>query len=396
MHQPQANSGSTASARSFARLLLVLFTAALVVLATEWASSRLVSDELPPETSADLVQRPDNITLVVSTTENRPRPRQRPSIWLVGNSHAYGLPGLQPGDWLRTYTPGITIDELAAGFAKRHPRVEADFYLLGYCNFLPFEMLTRTADLLAVGHRPKVVFLGLMWRNLSRTTNTRYSIAQSFRDESFADAFEQMLADPYVAAAPEVMEELRLQRRKAERDQQQQRVKSDADVLDEILTSWVSSRSMLMGKSAELRAQLFRMANSRFQRNAIDRPADQYFYDMSPEALRFNTECLRALVRLLKRHDAQVFCYWTPQRTDLRLQMAPEPQQEFVERFTREASELGITVLDARRLVPDEYWGWVYQSPDYSHFTEPGHQRLAAFLLDAAEEQGAFKAFDQP
>ena len=52
--------------------------------------------------------------------------------------------------------------------------------------------------------------------------------------------------------------------------------------------------------------------------------------------------------------------------------------------------------------MPNEYWGWVGESPDRSHFTEPGHQRLARFLLRRSrralglEGAGAALRFNSP
>ena len=76
--------------------------------------------------------------------------------------------------------------------------------------------------------------------------------------------------------------------------------------------------------------------------------------------------------------------------------MDPERQSEFIETFKREAEQLGFTVLDARRVVPNEYWGWVDESPDRSHFTQPGHQRLSQFLLDEAAKRSAWKELSRP
>ncbi len=63
-------------------------------------------------------------------------------------------------------------------------------------------------------------------------------------------------------------------------------------------------------------------------------------------------------------------------------------------KFDREASALGVKVLNAQRLVPNEEWGWVYQSQDRSHFLPAGHERLARFLLEQSEAQGAWKDFN--
>ena len=126
-----------------------------------------------------------------------------------------------------------------------------------------------------------------------------------------------------------------------------------------------------------------------------------YDYDVVEADYRFNVNCLRALLRLLHSRGSQVVCYFAPERSDVPPLMDPAGEQKFNEQFEREAAELGVVVLDARHVVPNEYWGWEYDSPDRSHFTEPGHQRLAKFLADEIEPApslaatAAFAAHDE-
>ncbi len=154
-------------------------------------------------------------------------------MWLVGNSHTFGFPFPEPGRRIRSYGSGITIDRLAAGAQELHPDLQAEFYLLAYGNFLPFEMLTRTAELLHQGHRPKIVFVGLMWRNLATGFRVRHDIVRSFADEAFVADFERMLKLPDVQADPAILEAVRAQRRRIDFDKEQQRVRSIADTADE-------------------------------------------------------------------------------------------------------------------------------------------------------------------
>ena len=76
--------------------------------------------------------------------------------------------------------------------------------------------------------------------------------------------------------------------------------------------------------------------------------------------------------------------------------MDPKRQNEFIAEFDDECRQDGITVLDARGLVPNEYWGWVGELPDRSHFTQPGHQRLADLLYGEAEKESAWKELLAP
>ena len=151
-----------------------------------------------------------------------------------------------------------------------------------------------------------------------------------------------------------------------------------------------------MGQSADLRAYLFRAMTQRVQQMWSDRETVEYAYDLVDHDYAFNFNCLRALLRLLRENGAIVICYLAPERTDLPQLMDPKRKNEFVAAFNREAANLGVIVLDAGEVVPNEYWGWVGESPDRSHFTEPGHQRLAQFLFEQAARRSIWKELARP
>jgi hypothetical protein len=378
-----------------ARLIVVLGTAILVLVLAEWASSRLVGEPAAAE-APRVIQRPENVTILLKDPARLPPAKAGRSVWLLGNSHTYALPGMKQGDPLRTDEEGILLDELASRSAAGDPPAHADFYLLSYPNFLPFEMLTRVGHLLYHKHRPNVVFLGLTWRNIARDSQLRHEVYTAYRDQGFADAFAAILADPKIDAGDEIIEQVHNQQRRVARDQELERLRSDSDRLDEALTHWAEDHLTLMGKSAELRATIFRVLTDRVQRLWDDRTTVKYSYDLVEADYAFNVACLRTLVRLLRQNGATVICYYAPERSDLPPLMDPRRQEEFIATFNREAAELGITILDARGVVPNEFWGWVGDSPDRSHFTEPGHQRLAQFLLEQAACQAAWKELSEP
>jgi hypothetical protein len=380
--------------RAPVRLWVVLGSAALVLVLAEWSSSRLVNK--PPADVTAQIKRPEDVVIVLKDPAQLPAAKTDPSVWLLGNSHTYALPGMKQGDPLRTDAAGILIDELAARVGREYPNNHADFYLLSYPNFLPFEMLTRVGHLLHHNHRPTIVFLGLTWRNIARDSRLRHEIYQAYRDKSFADEFLNMLADPKVQADPNIIEEVRAQQARVEHDEQLERLRSDSDRIDEVLTNWTANQLTLMGRSADLRAHIFRTLTDRVQRLWDDRKNVTYSYDLVEHDFAFNLECLRSMVRLLRQRGATVICYYAPERSDLPPLLDPKRQDEFIDQFNSEAAQLGITVLDARPLVPNEYWGWVDESPDRSHFTEPGHQRLAQFLLEEAARRSAWKELAKP
>ncbi len=375
-------------------MFVVIATAALVVALAEWGSSRLVSEPIGDVTEA--IKRPDNVTILLKDPNKLPAPKTKPSVWVVGNSHTYALPGIKQGDPLRTDAEGILIDELAVRVARENPGVDADFYLLSYPNFLPFEILTRVGHLLYHKHRPTIVILGLTWRNIARDSRLRHEIYQAYRDAPFVAGFEAMLADPQIQADPDILNEIQAQRTQVEHDEQLERLRSDSDRIDEMLTTWAAGHLTLMGKSADLRAQFYRTLTERVQRMWDDRQTVKYSYDLVEHDYAFNVQCLRATVRLLRQHGATVFCYYAPERSDLPPTMDPARQNEFIETFDREAEQLEITMLDARGIVPNEFWGWVGESPDRSHFTQPGHQRLSQFLLEEAARRSAWKELARP
>jgi hypothetical protein len=378
------------------RLLVVAVTAAAVLALAEWGSTRLVSPRAQPPGREPTRNRPDNVVILPQDSAALPAARPNRSVWILGNSHTYALPGLKPGDPLRVDEDGILIDELSAGVTRRHPDLKADFYLLSYPNFLPFEMLTRVGQLLYEDYRPEIVIVGVTWRNVARDSQLRHQVYTAYRDAEFAGAFERMLADPSVNAGPDVLEAVRSQRRRVEHDEQAERLKSDADKIDEVLTAWAGSHLTLMSKSAELRAELFRTMTERVQEMWSDRATVEYSYDLVDHDYRFNLDCLWAMLRLLSGRGATVVCYFAPERSDLPLLMDPQRQNEFVEAFGRQAAELGIVVMDARGVVPNEYWGWVGDSPDRSHFTEPGHRRLAEFLFQQMAGQSLWEGLAEP
>src|SRR4051812_24646563 len=392
---PNATSDAGQKTSGATQLVLVVCVAVAVLALAEWASSRLLAEPAGAD-APEQVTRPSNVRILLKDPAKLPPPTSARSLWLIGNSHTYALPGMRQGDLLRTDEAGILIDELAARVAATHTDVASEFYLLSYPNFLPFEMLTRVGHLLYHEHRPTVVFIGLTWRNIARDSQLRHEVYQAYRDTGFAGAFPKMLADPAVQAPADVVEQVLAQKRRVEHDQELERLRSDSDRLDESLTHWAEDHSTLMGKSAELRANIFRLLTDRVQRLWDDRKSVKYSYDLVESDYAFNLDCLRTMVRLLRQNGATVFCYYAPERTDLPPLMDPERQEEFISAFEAEAKGLGISVIDARGVVPNEFWGWVGESPDRSHFTEPGHQRLSQFLLEEAAKQPAWRELERP
>ena len=81
-------------------VVVVIATAALIVALAEWGSSRLVSEPIGDAT--EQIARPENVMIVLKDPPKLPAPKSRPSVWVLGNSHTYALPGIKQGDPLRT------------------------------------------------------------------------------------------------------------------------------------------------------------------------------------------------------------------------------------------------------------------------------------------------------
>lgn len=366
--------------RSRSHLGASLLVAVLVLAAGNHLAAALTGSAEPP--TARYPRRSNVIELPREPAALPPAPR-RPSVLLIGNSHTYALPGLEPGQPLRPGAGATLIDELEAGVRAPLPSTDALFYSLSYPNFLPFEMLTRYAHLSYHGYRPRVIVLGLTWRNVARDRQPRHQIAAAFERETFGRWMLERLAAPPIAARPEVMEMVEERLRAATFAEREDLQQSAADRLDAWLTSELGEKIALIGRSAELRARIYREIAYGVGNLLIGEQQKDYTYEMVEEDLEFNLLCLRALLRWFAADGAAVIVYRAPERSDLPPLVDDHRQDEVLGEIEREAAELGFVTVDARRVVPDELWGWERNTPDRSHFTEPGHRRLAAALVAA-------------
>jgi hypothetical protein len=376
-------------------LAIVGFAMATIAIANHCASKYLASNELT-ETP---LKRSDRIQFLPHDPANLPPPLPPPQLLLIGNSHTYTLPGLNRSQGLRIgamVSRRILLDELAARLDEANPKTIGSFSQLAYPNFLPYEMLTRVAQLYQHSYKPRLTVIGITWRNVAHDSQVRDEIRQIYRQRAFADAFLNMLKTPAVGASPAVLNAVAADRRRVEIELEKERVRSDADKLDKTMTEWVSDRVLLLGSSADIRARLQLDVMDPIQNAIVERRHKKFDYDLIESDYRFNLDCLNVLLRLLKSNGSQVICYLAPQRTDVPSLMDPAGEEKFNEQLQRETAETGAVVVDARHVVPNEYWGWEYASPDRSHFTEPGHQRLAQFLFEEIERRHLWPPQSQP
>ncbi len=367
------------------RLLLTIVAAVSAVIVAERQANTMLS-----QPTGAALERPMTIHFIPRTPSPFPSISDTPKLLLIGNSHTYALPGLHRGETLRDRSWAsrpVLIDDISAELRRREPTLMAACYALAYPNFLPYEMLTRVAHAYHHGFRPNIVVLGLTWRNIARDSHLRPEVRSIYKDKDETDfpaAFASMLAMPGVRADKEVMDAIAAEARWGRLEAEKARLRSSADQVDDAIDLQIRDRLTLLGNSAGIRARFNQLVaipiQERLQR-MLGQTRAAYLYDVVDHDLDFNLRCLWTLLRLFKQNGAVVVCYLAPERTDVQPLMDPVREAKVIPEIQRQAEQLGAVVLDARHVVPNEFWGWNGDLPDDSHFTEPGHERLAAFLL---------------
>lgn len=346
------------------------------------ALNTLASVWLRDQKASSLADRPPYVVGVPKLlTELPPDPGDRPLMLLIGNSHTYGLPGLERGQPLRPETTGTLIDELARRVEPSLSGPGAAYYRLSYPNFLPFEVLTSVSHLIYEGYRPRVVVMGWTWANISRQRNLRHDVAAVYHKGPYVAWLREQLAEQPAADTHDVLAAIDGEVRKAQREAEEDRMQSDADRLDGEITDWLGEYVTLIGRSAELRGRLYKNLVDRLQESLVHN-IKNYQYGVVESDLDFNLKCMRLLLRLLAEHDVSVLVYYAPQRSDLPAFTDSRQESQVTGSLSDETRQLGFTVVDATPVVPNEYWGWADFYPDRAHFTEPGHRLLAQFLFD--------------
>jgi hypothetical protein len=355
---------------------------ALGLAATVLAADRLGAAYVAGVTE-DLVghaRRPPSIVVLPKAPGSLPDPRSGRSVLLIGNSHTFALPGLAKGEPLRP-DPGVTlIDRLAAEVRARHPGADPTFYRLAYPNFLPFEMLVRVGQMLERGYRPDVVVVGLTWRNIARDSLPRHQIRTTFDDERFGPALIDRLGPGHAEVRARIDAEIA----EAARRREEERTRSSADRIDRRLTRSLGRHSALIGSSRALRMRLYRAINVVISDVFVPARREGTQYDSVAEDLRFNRDCLVALLSMLHGSGARVILYRAPERSDFAPLIDTAGRAEVEALLAAEADQRGFAFIDARRVVPDELWGWAYETPDQSHFVEKGHELLGAFIVESS------------
>ena len=376
----KASQAGAALRRPLVSIGLVLTLALLVILGADAGAKVWLGERAEPT-----LKRPPNVVDLPQKVAALPNPKPGAQFLLIGNSHTYALPGRHAGEPLRPDFGGTLLDELAARLSPPDQQSGPTFYRLAHPNLLPFEALSRVTQMLLRGYRPGVVVWGITFRNLARDSALRDDIHALYKDEGFYRGLSEVLSESGVAAPPAVSAAVRAERRRALFEVESELEVSDADRWDEHLTKQLSTRLTLLGRSAELRARLLRRAAQGLGARVGERRDVAFSYDVLEADLALNLAMTRTLAHLLRSRGAHVIAYFAPERSDATPLVDPARRARVVPELSLELEALGITVLDARDVVPNEFWGWDGDNPDRSHFTEPGHRLLATFIVQSGE-----------
>jgi hypothetical protein len=373
------------------RPLATLLTALLVVAVAEWRLGAVF------QRGATVVShRKPNVIAAPKSARHLPTIPGGPSLWLIGNSHTYALPGLKQGEGLRDDPGDTLIDQVAAQVSEAEPATAGASYLrVANPNLSPVEMLVRASYLVHHGIKPQVMVVAVTWRNVARGSDLRYEVAQTLAEPSFSQSLLKNLNEMPGRSHPALTMALESETRKAVRAEAEEANRSDADRLDEKLTDAVSSKSALIGQSAAIRARVYRSVAYQIDAFAGARTS-QHVDPPVEQDLEINKAAFSALFRLAQNANCKLLVYLAPERSDLPPIVDGAREPDFDRWLEAEVATAGGTVVDARDVVPIQCWGWEEDTPDRSHFTEPGHKLLAERLVAAGEKAGIFSALAPP
>ncbi|MBX7165602.1 MAG: hypothetical protein K1X74_04575 [Pirellulales bacterium] len=311
----------------------------------------------------------------------------RPTVLLLGNSQMYSLAGRHRGEPLRNETTSTLFDQFVQrvdGYLGSHL---VTYYRLAYPNQLPFEYLTTYCDLLSRGYRPNVVVMAWNWPNIARERDLRHSIHLYYKRPEYISWLVGHLENLDTPGSKHVLAAVQAEIRKARIEIEKQDAMSDADKLDHEAVDWLAEHTTLVGQSSEIRSRIYRSVVNGFQERVVQN-VEGYQRGVIEADLEFNQHCLSALLALMSQYRAKVLIYEEPVRGDMASFVETSRHYEVLSRLVSVARGYGFDFVDAREVVPNEYWGWAGNYPDRGHFTETGHELLAEFLFQTGKQCG--------
>jgi hypothetical protein len=257
------------------------------------------------------------------------------------------------------------------------------------------EMLIRAVRMYLDGESPRLAIVGVTWRNIARDVQVRSELQDLFRDPTFAERMELLQQSLPNRPAQDVLAALASEQRRARVKEERNRQKSDGDRLDELLHDRLAQQLTLLGRGGDVRTRAYRLLFG-LQDAWARREGAAYAYDLIENDYVFNRNCLWALLDLLHWRGATVVCYLAPERHDLQPLVDPAQEGQFDDLLRTKLAGMGGVLLDARRIVPDQWWGWENGSPDRSHFSTTGHDLMAEFLFKELAQRGIWQRLVEP
>lgn len=329
--------------------------------------------------------RADNVEEFSRHPSIAPRRTGDPELWLLGNSHTYSLPGRHRGDPLLE-DPGVTlIDQIATRTEQTLPRGSKAFFLrLSYPNFLPVEMLLRLAYALEHGPAPRVVVIGLSYRNIALDNSIREDIRSALREGEFAASARRTLARADLGASPALRALIHAEITRASHQADADGARAHADTWDERLMDFLGQHIRLIGRNTQLRGYMLRRFS--YAVDSLMTHADAEVRRVPPVVSEraINLSALHVLVRLLRERGTEVLAYGVPQRSDAPPIVDTAEEASTFAGIERDFNEVGAHYIDLSHVVPNQHWGWEADTVDRSHFAQPGHALLGAAIVREA------------
>jgi hypothetical protein len=297
----------------------------------------------------------------------------RPVGLFLGNSQIHGINQYQPGQenaaamlFQRFAPQGIDI----LTFTQASANLKEHYILFEY-------LLPRL--------QPKFLILPVVFIN-QRSFDVRSGVAMCLQDPQTREALEQSdvgrrLLDRYGDLPTEAFD----QDSGALRETTQERT-------EKVLNHWLDEHSPLWALRPEARG---RIASDLIRaRNTILGISGQSKRHMIKGAFNENVEALTAMLQSAKAHGVQVLLYIAPIRHDIDPPYIPAEYDQFRKQMQELAQEYNVVFADLGDTVPAEYYG-VHNArafgkssqPDFFHFQEAAHRRLADALAELIDNK---------
>jgi lysophospholipase L1-like esterase len=230
---------------------------------------------------------------------------------------------------------------------------------------------------------PKFLILPVVFIN-QRSSEVRENIAVCLSDPATRDALEQ------TEVGRRILERFAPGGEEAPGNETAALDKTTQEVAENFLTDWLKEHWSLWALRPEARGHILDLMIR--TRNTALGISGQSKRHMIRGAYEANIEALAAILASARAHDVRVLVYIAPIRHDAEPPYIAEEYDACRRQVQEVAEEHGAVFADLDDAVPSEYYG-VHNSrvfgresqPDFFHFQEEAHRRLAAALGDLVE-----------